>query len=426
MSVTRRSFLGTSAAVVAGTMVGGSAFGANDRVRICVAGVNGRGKTHIEEFSKVDGCEIAALVDPDSRVLSEIANKVKERYGKKPKTYRDIREALADDDIDVVTIATPNHWHSLMAIWAVQAGKDVYVEKPLSHNVWEGRQLVAATAQSDRMVMHGTQTRSAGGWIRDIKLIQDGFIGKLHLAKGFTYKTGNRYAIGNPADGEPPTRLDWNLWQGPAEERAFNRNYVHYNWHWFWHYGCGETGNQGVHQMDVCTWAINQGMPVKTFSAGGRFHWDDNAETPNTQMTTFVYADGTMMEFEVRNYGSYQEAGSLTTGNTFQCADGYYVQGQGFFDLKGKKIEVEVSAPESRENWVNFITAVRTRDKSYIHGTAEDGHISSAHCHLGNVAYRLGRSLEFDPETERFVDDEEANGLLTRDYRSEFKVPTLA
>ncbi|MEK7794021.1 MAG: gfo/Idh/MocA family oxidoreductase, partial [Candidatus Hydrogenedentota bacterium] len=224
----------------------------------------------------------------------------------------------------------------------------------------------------------------------------------------------------------PPANLDWGIWQGPAQEREFNANYVHYNWHWFWEYGNGETGNQGVHQMDLCAWAVNRGLPVKVFSAGGRYHWNDNAETPNTQMSTFIYDDGTMMEFEIRNIGSYREEGGLTTGNTFHCANGYYVEEKGFFDYEGKPIAVDTEMPETKGNWENFIEAVRTRDKRWIHGTALEGHVSAAHCHLANTAYRLGRALTFDPKAERFTGDDEANAFLKRNYRKDFEVPSLA
>ena len=434
MSFTRRAFLGTSAAaVVAGTMATGKVFGANERLRFCVCGVNGRGGSHLEEFPKLENCEIAAICEVDDRVSARRAGAIEKASGTKPKVYRDIREALADESIDVITIATPNHWHSLMAIWAVQAGKDVYVEKPLAHNVWEGRQLATLAEKSDRIVMHGTQGRSSSTWMRDIKLIQDGFIGKLHKAKGFTYKTGNRGSIGHGKEATPPKELAYELWLGPASEQPYQVRegsdrglFIHYNWHWFWDFGNGEIGNQGVHQMDICSWAMNKGLPVQVYSTGGRYKFDDDAQTPNTQVTTYTYADGTIMEFEVRNIGSYPEAGVLETGNTFLCADGYYVEDKGFFDYRHKPIEVSTEKPESKGPWGNFVEAVRTRDKSHVHGTAMEGHISSAHCHLGNVAYRLGRSLKFDPKAERFVDDAEADALLTRQYRKGFEVPKIA
>lgn len=427
MSMSRREFISTtSAAVIAAGMMGtSSVFGANDRVRVCVVGLNGRGGSHIEGFQTYEGSEVVALCDPDDRVLQGRAKRFKKAYGKTPKTYRDIRDALADDSIDAITIATPNHWHSLAAIWACQAGKDVYVEKPLSHSIWEGRQLVNAVKQTGRIVQHGTQSRSDPTWMRDIRLMHEGLIGPIHLAKGFTYKTGNRHSIGHKPPEAAPEHLDWRLWQGPATEQQYCKNYVHYNWHWFWHYGNGETGNQGVHQMDLAVWGMNRGFPVKVYSTGGRYAWDDQAETPNTQITSFTYADGAIMEFEIRNIGSYQEAGQ-TTGNHFLGSKGYYVQGKGFFDYDHERIAVDEPKPASDGPWGNFINAVKSRKQEDIRGTAAQGHLSAAHCHLGNIAYRAGRSLVFDPENERFVDDHEANALIKDAYAPGFEVPDLS
>ena len=427
MSLSRRQFIATSSAaiVAAGTLGRSSVFGANDRVRVCVVGVNGRGGSHIEGFNDYEGSEVVALCDPDQRVLERRAGWTKKKYGKEPKLYRDIRDVLADDTIDAISIATPNHWHSLATIWACQAGKDVYVEKPLSHGIWEGRQLVHAAKQAGRIVQHGTQSRSDPTWMRDIRLMHEGLIGPIHVAKGFTYKTGNRHSIGHKPLEAAPKHLDWTLWQGPATEEEFCKNYVHYNWHWFWNYGNGETGNQGVHQMDLGVWGLNKGLPTKIYSAGGRYAWDDQGETPNTQLTTFTYEDGTMFEFEIRNVGSYQEAGK-TTGNHFLGAKGYYVEGKGFFDYDHERITVDEPKPISNGPWGNFIEAVKSRNQDDIRGTALDGHLASAHCHLGNIAYQMGRSLEFDPHAERFSSDQQANGLLKREYRKDFEVPDLS
>jgi predicted dehydrogenase len=424
--MTRRTFMKstTKAVIVGGMMASGKVFGANDRIGVAVVGVNGRGKSHIDGFGNKTDSDVVAMVDVDAKVLKgRLANYSKE-HGSKPVGYGDIREALNDKNVDAVSIATPNHWHSLGAIWAVQAGRDVYVEKPLSHNIYEGRQLANLTAKSNQIVQHGTQSRSEARWIRDIGLIHDGFLGKIHMGKGFTYKTGNRRSLGHGDPLNPPEHLDWTGWQGPAKDKPYKKNYVHYNWHWFWEYGCGETGNQGVHQMDIAAWGMNRGLPSKVYSSGGRYHWDDEAETPNTQITTFTYEDGATMVFEIRNYGSYDEAGAQTTGNTFWGEKGYYVEGRGFFDMQQKPIPLPEGTPEpkTRGNWQNFIDACKSRKKEDIFGNAEDGHIASAHCHLANAAYRMGHSLEIDPKTERFIGSEEANRLLTRDYREGYEV----
>jgi predicted dehydrogenase len=428
MELSRRKFLGASAAAVvaAGTMGKQTVFGANGRISVCVMGVNGRGQSHMQGFSKSALSDVTALCDPDEKVLAERAALVERATGKKPKTYTDIHDVLADDSIDVLSIATPNHWHSLATIWACQAGKDVYVEKPLSHEVWEGRKLVEAVEKYDRIVQHGTQGRSDATWLRDIALLQSGeIIGDLYMARALCFK--QRDALPFKANEEPPAHLDWRLWQGPATEQAYNPLYVHYNWHWFWHYGNGDIGNQGVHQMDIGAWGMNRGLPVKVQSSGGRYGYDDPCETPNTQVATFTYADGTMLAFEVRGRWTNEEAG-LGVGNLFYASDGYYVQGKGFFDKNGKPIEVDESQhpkPKQNDYYENFLMAVKARDKAQIHGTALEGHISSAHCHLANIAYRLGRTVKFDPINEAIIGDEEANAMLKRTCHPEFEVPEM-
>ena len=314
MTLTRRSFLAASAATVVAARTASFAAprDANSRIGVCTIGFNGQGGTHIKDILKMkDEAEYVALCDVDSEVLERGAKFVEEAQGKRPKLYRDIREALADKSIDAVTIATPNHWHSLAAIWACQAGKDVYVEKPLCHNIYEGRQLVEAAKKYGRIVHHGTQNRANSTLIRDMKLIHDGFIGKIVESRGYVYKNGNRKAIGHGKPGPVPTNLDWQLWQGPSRDHEFMVNidrkkpglYVHYDWHWFWEYGNGEIGNQGVHEMDVAVWGHNRGLPVKVYSSGGRFGWKDDGQTPNTQATTFTYADGSILTFRSAQSG---------------------------------------------------------------------------------------------------------------------------
>ncbi|HNR30873.1 MAG TPA: Gfo/Idh/MocA family oxidoreductase [Candidatus Hydrogenedentes bacterium] len=427
--LSRRQFLGASAAAVTAACVRSrhSVFGANDRVGVCVVGVNGRGQSHMSGFTDSAMSEVVALCDPDERVLDERAKQLAAKTGKTPKKYVDIRDALADETVHAIGIATPNHWHSLATIWACQAGKDVYVEKPLSHNVWEGRQVVAAAKKYGRIVQHGTQRRSESNWMRDIALLQSGeIIGPVYMARALCYK--RRDGLPAAADQDPPAHLHWRLWQGPAAEKPYNPLYVHYNWHWFWHYGNGDIGNQGVHQMDVAAWGMNKGLPVKIQSAGGRYTYNDPCETPNTQVATFTYADGTMTAFEVRGRWTNKEEG-VGVGNLFYADRGYYVEGKGFFNEKGESITVDAAKypePKSMGPYDNFLRAVHERDESLIRGTALDGHVASAHCHLANVAYRLSRTIEFDPETETCPGDAEANALLTREYHAEFEAPALA
>jgi len=449
MKFTRRQFIGktTAAVIVAGTMAHGKVFGANNRVRVCTVGFNGQGKSHIKDILDLkDEAEYVALCDVDSEVLSGGAKVVQEAQGKKPKLYKDIREALADKEIDAITIATPNHWHSLAAIWGCQAGKDVYVEKPLSHNIYEGRQLVAAAEKYKSIVQHGTQSRSNSTLRRDMKLIHDGFIGKIGESRGYVYKNGNRGSIGHGKSGPVPENLDWSLWQGPSRDHEFQINvdkknkpglYVHYDWHYFWEYGNGEIGNQGVHQMDVAAWGHNRGLPVKAYSSGGRFGLDDDGQTPNTQATTFTYADGSIMTFQVRNLGSFEEFDGGNCGNSFFGTKGFYVVGKGFFSYKeGKKddktsgrepipVPDDAPKPDKGSKWDRFFKAVRSRKPEDMSVSTLDAHFSCIHCQLGNISYRMGRSLEFDPKTECFKDSD-ANKFITREYRKGFEVPKLA
>lgn len=427
---------------MAATVVPARVFGANNRIRMCTVGFNGQGRSHINDILKMkDEAEYVALCDVDAEVRARGAKLVQDAQGRAPQLYSDIREALEHKDIDAITIATPNHWHTLAAVWGCQAGKDVYVEKPAAHSVYEGQQLVAAATRYRRIVQHGTQSRTTSDLIRDIKLIHEGFIGPIVESRGYVYKNGNRGPIGHGKPGAVPANLDWTLWQGPAREKPFLINtdrqkpglYVHYDWHYFWEYGNGEIGNQGVHQMDLACWGHNRGLPVRVFSSGGRFGLDDDGQTPNTQATTFTYADGTIMTFEVRNLGSFEEAEGGNCGNSFFGTKGYYVVGKGFFSYKEGKgaqresIPVPETAikPPSRSKWEYFFQAIRSRNPADMPVSVREAHVSCAHCHLGNIAFRLGRSLEFDPVKERFK-DREANHHLKREYRKGFQVPQLA
>ncbi len=438
MSITRRDFLNSSAAAVftAGAAVRSRVWGANDRIGVCVVGFNGQGRSHIRSILGLsEQAEIVALCDVDSQVMERGMKMVTEGQGKAPKAYRDVRDVMADDSIHAITTATPNHWHSLITVWGCQAGKDVYVEKPMSHNAFESRQCVAAAKKYGRIVQHGTGSRSNSELIRDMKLMHEGFIGQVIHSRGVVYKNGNRDAIGHGAPGAVPAYLDWKLWQGPAKDRPFLINkdrekpglHVHYDWHWFWEYGNGEIGNQGVHQMDIACWAHNRGKPSKVTTTGGRYAWDDDGESPNTQATQFTYSDGSILTFEVRNLGSFYEGGpeaGASTNSVFG-ENGYWVHRRGFFDYKNKSIQVDVAPPEDISAFGRFFNAVRSRRLSDVPMTVEDAHIACLHCQLGNVAYRVGDTLIFDSESERFLDCEAGNKMMTRDYREGFEVPEI-
>ncbi len=431
----------TSAVIVAGAMAQGRVFGANEKINVCVMGCGGRGSSHIDGFAGKPNSEVVALCDPDSAHLEGHAKLVEKKSGKKPKLYKDIREALADKEIDAVSIATPNHWHTLGAVWAAQAGKHVYVEKPGSHDIYEGQQLVAAAEKGKVVMQHGTQSRSSERWLRDIPLLQSGeIIGPLYMARGLCYKNGGRGDLGIKKDCDPPAELDWDIWQGPASRRKFNPLYHPYNWHWFWHYGNGEIGNQGIHQLDICVWGMNRGFPVRVDSVGGRYTYKDGAETPNTNIATYIYEDGTMMVFEVRNRFTNSEGGveidgkyveGVDVGNLFYGNGGYYVEGQGFFDKSNRPIPVDYSKypkVETKGNWENFLAAVKAGDKTKVYGDMKAAHLSSGHAHLAGISYRAGTSLAFDPKAEKFTGykAEEANKMLTREYAKGFEVPKFA
>ena len=423
----RRSFIKTAAVGTASlslpTIIPASAFGANDRVRVAVIGINGRGKDHISGFSKLENVEVAALCDVDNVVLQERAADFEKKNNKKVKTFQDLRKVYEYKDIDDVSIATPNHWHALAAIWACQAGKDVYVEKPGCHNIYEGRKLVEAATKYNRIVQHGVQLRSSVAIQEAIKHLREGLIGNVYMARALIYKW--RPDIGNQPTSPVPAGLDWDLWQGPAQARAFSKNYVHYNWHWFWDYGNGDIGNQGIHETDLAMWGLDVGLPEEITSAGGKFLWNDCKETPETLTSTYIYPkQKKVIEVEVRPWMTNKEDG-VEVGNLFYGDKGYMVI-NGYNDYKtylGRERTPGPARKEGGDHYKNFIDAVRAHDKKLLNGPVETAHLSASLAHLGNIAYRLDRKLKFDPTTEKFVGDKEANAMLSRKYRAPFIVP---
>ena len=413
-------------------------FGANDRVRVAVCGLHGRGKDHLSGFSRLPNVEIAALCDVDENVLKQRLAGI---GSSKTQTFTDVRKLLEDKSIDAISIATPNHWHALMAIWACQAGKDVYVEKPCSHNFWEGRQLVRATRKYDRIIQHGTQIRSSPAVREAIQKIQQGLIGEVYLARGLCFKW--RETIGRTPAETVPAGVHYDLWSGPALLKPFTRNRFHYNWHWIWETGNGDLGNQGVHQVDVARWGLGVKFPSRISATGGHFMFDDDQQTPNTLNCAFEFdmPDGKrkMMEFEVRHWITHREAeigqgrlfgGQNTIGNIFYGSKGYLASGDedanSYKTWLGRGQKPGPQAHASGDHFANFIDCVRSRKKEDLNAPIEEGHISCALVHLANVSYRLGRSLRFDAETEQVIGDKEANDLLRdgdRGYRAPFVVP---
>lgn len=446
-----------------------------DSINVAVIGFNGRGGSHISGYKKLkgEGVNIAALCDVDSKVLSRGIDGFKSEK-LKPQGYSDMRKLLENKDIDAVSIATPNHWHSLASIWAMQAGKDVYVEKPVSHNVWEGRQMVKAARKYSKIVQTGTQSRSSReGIFEAVKWVQAGNLGKTLLARGLCYK--RRDSIGK-AEGEQPVpdTVDFDLWCGPAPKVPLTRKKLHYDWHWTWNYGNGDLGNQGIHQMDIARWFLGEmALSPNVFSVGGRLGYEDDGETANTQIVYHGYEKAPLI-FEVRglpenkgskNMDKFKGAG---VGVIVECEGGTVVvpnyTGATAYDKDGKEIKKWSGADD---HFKNFVNACRSRRVDDLHADILEGHLSSGLCHTGNISYRLGQKegpdailekikgerfadesfermkehlakndinitkdkltigpvLKMDPATEHFLGNEAADAMLKDKYRPPFVVP---
>jgi predicted dehydrogenase len=468
--ISRRDFLKTGVGTTAAGFAALSGFaeivpprvlGANDRVRVAVIGLHGRGRDHIHELSGLTNAkniEIAALCDAYEPLIGQRQAQIEKMGHPRPKGYQDLRKLFDDKSIDAVTIATPNHWHALMTIWACQAGKDVYVEKPAAHNLWEGHQMVRAARKYNRMVQHGTQIRSAVAIRNAMEKLHSGVIGDVYLARGLCFKW--RDTIGHTSPSAVPQGLDYNLWQGPAPEHVFTKNRFLYNWHWFWWYGNGDIGNQGVHQIDVARWGLGVKFPNKISAIGGHFMFDDDQQTPNTLNCAFEYeipnAKPKVIEFEVRHWITNNEAeigtpelgaprpkvaangpklGPLsgshnTVGDIFYGSKGCMSMGDEDADTYmtwlGKDMEPGPTEHRGGSHFANFIDCVRSRNAQDLHAPVEEGFISAGLMHLANVSYRVGRTLHFDPDTLQVIGDDEANRLLRdgdRGYRAPFVVP---
>ncbi|MEZ5401447.1 MAG: Gfo/Idh/MocA family oxidoreductase [Bryobacteraceae bacterium] len=407
--------------------------GANDKVNVAIVGLGGRGTNHLQEYVKNAGFHVAAIVDVNQAAQERAVAFVKREQNYEPKAYSDMREAFADKSVDAVSIATPNHWHVLAALWAVQAGKDVYVEKPVSHNIFEGQQLTAAARKYNKIVQVGQQSRSIPHKQKAMQMLRDGAIGKVYMAKGYCYK--RRKSIGHKPDMATPAGLDWERFLGPAPLRPFNELRFRYNWHWFWDTGNGDIGNQGVHEMDVALWGLGKtSFPKSVVSTGGKLVYDDDQETPNTQIAQFDFGDGTQMHFEVRGLltpadGGLERRGANTVGDTFFGSDGALsIDHTGFRLYKGEEMKLAMEEPAARgvdtnAHIANFLTALKSRKHTDLNCDVAVGALSAAFCHLANISYRLGRKLEIDPGAQRFRSDDEANRMLTRNYRAPYVVP---
>jgi predicted dehydrogenase len=427
----RRHFLLGSAAATA-AMRPNMLASPNDTVRVACVGVRSQGREHLRHYGKMKNVEIAAICDIDDSVLNARLGDVEKMGRKRPTGYSDIRKLLEDKSIDAISIATPNHNHTLQVVWACQAGKHVYVEKPCSHDMFEARQIVAAAKKYDRLVQHGTNSRS--GAARDaVKHIREGLIGDVYMARGLCFKW--RDTIGHKPVEPVPPGVHYDLWLGPAPLHEFTRNRFHYNWHWFWDYGNGDLGNQGIHQVDLCRWGLGVTYPTKVSATGGHFMFDDDQETPNTLIASYEFNDGgrkVMMEFEVRHWITNKEAG-LAEGDS-NCVGAIFYGSKGYISIDaedfgkyrtflGRKQEPGPSGDYIGDNWANFISALRSGKHSDLNAPIEEGAISTTLVYLANISYRLGRTLHFDAATYSCTGDEEANKMFRRDYRKPFVVP---
>lgn len=414
----------------------------NERINVAVIGcagrrervrgiINGRGIAHVRAYAEMPNVNLKTICDVDERLFDGMSKNVEDLFGTKPETEIDFRNILEDKDIDIVSLATPDHWHALQTVWACQAGKDVYVEKPSSHNVWEGRKMVEATEKYNRIVQSGICYRSSRAVKEGIKLIQDGILGDVYMARGITWRY--REPIGIFPDGPVPEGVNWDLFLGPAPMRPFNINRFLYHWHWFWDTGTAEIGNNGIYRMDTARWALNKNThPVKIHCSGGLFGRSDEQETPNIMDVTYEYDDGLVIQNEVRCLPVHPEGMPGDSGNVFVYGEKGFMSlsGNGYNVYFGKNKEAGPAKseddfpPEGKSNgWKNLVDCVRSGNKENIDKPMIDGHLSASLCHLGLIAYRMKHELHFDPETEKFVDDPEADKLLTRDYRKPYMVP---
>ena len=478
--ISRRDFTARLGAATAGMAIGseffkpglsaasqGRVLGANDRVVVASIGIRGQGNSVKRGFAQLPNVTVKTLCDIDANLAPERINdtRLASVATYKPDFVQDMRKVFDDKDVDAVIIATPNHWHALATIWGLQAGKHVYVEKPASHTVWEGRKMVEAQARFGKMVQVGTMNRSRPAVRAAIKFIQDGGIGKVYMARGLCFKprpsigkypdgpmqAGEKYTltVGStdflpPYDAQYLSKVDYDLWLGPASKRPFNRNRFHYNWHWQWEYGNGDTGNQGPHQFDIARWGLGkQEHPVEISSMGGYFGPESQQDTPDMQTALFKYADGMVLEFATRGEHTNDE-GTQRIGNLFYGSKGWlwidetgrrwqsYMGPVGAKNEKGPGAEAPPEAGASEPvgltttefpHYQNFIDAIRANDAKKLTCDILEGHLSSSLPHMANISYRVGHGLTFDGKSERFVNDKKADALLTREYRKGFEIP---
>ncbi len=457
-ALSRRDFLRKSSHIAAGAVavtaltscatpssppyaapIQGRVIGANDQITMAFIGINGRGSNLIDGFSAIKGVRVKTFCDCDEKVLNRRADEFEKKTGKRPVTEYDLRKVFEDKEIDAVAIAMPNFWHALGTIWACQAGKHVYVEKPCSHNIFEGRKMIEAARKYNRFVEVGFQNRSIKNVHSAMEFLHSGKIGRIYMARGLCFKPRDDFK--KFPDTQPPKELHWDLWVGPAEMYPYNEGKCHYNWHWHWNTGNGDTGNQGPHQFDIARWGLGKSEhPLTVGSVGGYFGPPASQETPDTHSSIFEYADGTLFEFATR--GEYtNDEGTQRIGNLFYGTKGWaWIDGDGrkwqsYLGRKNEKgpgseappaqggSDPNVLTSQESSHYANFVDAIRANDPKKLTCDIEEGHLSASLAHLANIAYRVGRKLKFDGKSEKFVGDAEADKLLTRTYRSPYAIP---
>lgn len=435
----RRTFLAGSLGAAAASAFSLHAAGANARIITGVMGIRDRGMDLASELAVRPDVELRYLADPDSRLFEARAAKIEALSGKRPRCIQDFRPMLEDPEVDAIFIATPDHWHALATIMACQAGKDVYVEKPTAHSIWESRKMVEAARKYDRVVQVGTQNRSAEYCEEALEVVNSAAFGDIHFVRIVNSK--ERGSIGRKADSPVPPGVDYDLWLGPAPERPFNENHFHYNWHWFWRYSGGDVINDGIHQIDLARWLTGRTLPKAVSSVGAQHVFDDDRETPDTQTINWEFEGLNMAleqtlwtpymkkhPFELRDrddlpnwpfagtrielYGTKQFMYFGRMGGGWQVVDG---------DGNTVAIKPGRFAPANTKHVANFIESIRSRRRP--NADIEEGHYSTLLGHYGNIAFRSGRRLQIDPASEGFVDDAGANALLRREYRKPWEVP---
>ena len=433
-------------------------WGANERVNVAIVGLGGRGGgTHLRVLSQLPGARVVGLCDVNQAARERAQAKLLNNTSEKAKEFEDLRDAFADATVEAVSIATPNHWHALAAIWAMQAGKDVYGEKPACHNIHEGLTMIQVARDTKRMLQIGSQHRSTPFKMRAIEALQGGLIGKIHQARALCYK--RRRSIGKKPDTPTPPGLNWDMFLGPAPLRPFNELRFAYNWHWFWDTGNGDIGNQGVHQMGVARWGMSEPeWPKTAYAHGAKFAYDDDQDTPNTLTANYDF-DGRELVFEVRGLLTGTEGAvppprrrrrrgasdtpspeatapkgsaplNVMVGNLFYGSEGWAAMSdRGFQAFKGESNELVMEERRDRKpendptglHMRNFLAACRSRNYRDLHDEIEIANLSAALCHLANISYRVGRQLTLQTGP-KFVNDPEANKLLTRDYREPYVI----